>query len=194
MTDKEEGQVVVGDAGEGEPEDRQADAEPADAAGPQDDAESAADRLEALQDEVDDLTDRLARALAEQDNLRKRADRRVEQARRAGRGGLLLELLPGLEDLDRALSDPAPDREGLRIVRDELWRVLGRLGLEPIDAEGERFDPDRHEAVARVETGEAPEGRVVDVVERGYVLDDRVLRPSKVTVARAPAASSNEEE
>lgn len=180
MTDKEEGQVVVGDAAEGEPDDGTAESEA------QTDADPSSDPIEALEEEVADLTDRLARALAEQDNLRKRADRRVEQARTAGKQGLLFELLPALEDLDRSLSDDDTDPAALRMVRDELWRVLGRLGLSPIDADGEAFDPDLHEAVARVATDDHPAGTVVDVVQRGYTLDDRVLRPSKVTVARAP--------
>lgn len=206
MTDKEEGQVVVGDAAEepGEPapeRDEAGDAGPPAGTGEEDVATEAAeadeapdeaevpdtsDPVEVLEEEVADLTDRLARALAEQDNLQKRADRRVEQARTAGKQGLLFELLPVLEDLDRALSDDDPDPAALGMVRDELWRVLGRLGLSPIDADGEAFDPDLHEAVARVATDDRPAGTVVDVVQRGYTLDDRVLRPSKVTVARAP--------
>lgn len=139
------------------------------------------ERVDDLQAKVADLEDRLARALADRQNLAKRRDREVETARRRGEDDILGDVLPLLEALDRAL-DGEVDRQGVRMVRDEVLEALDRHGVEPIDAEGAAFDPTRHEAIARV-PADAPEGTVVDVVQRGYVRGDTVLRPSKVTVA-----------
>lgn len=139
------------------------------------------DRIEDLEAEVADLEDRLARALADRQNLAKRRDREVETARRRGEDDVLGGMLPVLEALDRALEGEV-DRQGVRMVRDEVLEALDRHDVEPIDAEGAAFDPTRHEAIARVPT-DAPEGTVVDVVQPGYIRGDTVLRPSKVTVA-----------
>lgn len=184
MADDEESEQVVVD-------------EPSDEEGtPGPDALKA--RVEDLETEVAELQDKLKRALAEEANVRKRADREVKAARAEGRRDLLQALLPVLDDLDRALAlggrgeagteGPGDlDPDGLRMVRDELWKTLEAAGLSPIEAGGARFDPALHEAVGRVETDARPDGAVVEEVQRGYALDGRVLRPAKVTVARAPA-------
>lgn len=147
------------------------------------------DRVETLEADVEELEDRLARALADKQNLAKRRDREVARARRRGEQAVLEAVFPVLEALDRAL-DGEVDRQGVRMVRDEVLDLLDRHDVEPIRAEGDTFDPARHEAVARVATDEAPPGSVVDVVQPGYVRGDAVLRPSKVTVA----APDDEEE
>lgn len=142
-------------------------------------------RVDDLAAEVAELEDRLARALADKQNQIKRRERDVDRARRRGEDDVLEDVLPVLEALDRAL-DGDVDRQGVRMVRDAVVDALDRHGVEPIDAEGETFDPTRHEAIARV-PADAPEGTVVEVVQPGYVRDGEVLRPSKVTVA-APDA------
>jgi molecular chaperone GrpE len=153
------------------------------------------DRLEAERDELrkqyDELYDKHLRAHADFDNLRKRIlKERAEEGSRA-QAELLTEILDPLDDLRRAIEADAvapearPLLDGVRLVHDKLLSALSRLGLEPIDAEGARFDPEWHEAVLTV-PAETPDedGRVVQVLARGYRFGGRLLRPARVTVKR----------
>lgn len=144
-----------------------------------------------LQKQYDELYDKHLRARADFDNLRKRLLReRAEEAERA-QAELLLEILDPLDDLSRAIAADAtaPEArsvlEGVRLVQEKLTGALARLGLEVIEAEGERFDPERHEAVLTV-PAETPEedGRIVQALTRGYRFGDRLLRPAQVQVKR----------
>lgn len=144
-----------------------------------------------LQKQYDELYDKHLRAHADFDNLRKRLLReRAEEAERA-QAELLLEILDPLDDLTRAIAADAtaPEArsvlEGVRLVQEKLTGALARLGLEVIEAEGERFDPERHEAVLTV-PAETPEedGRIVQALTRGYRFGDRLLRPAQVQVKR----------
>jgi molecular chaperone GrpE len=133
------------------------------------------------------------RLLAEFDNYRKRLERERERLTRSAQGDLMRNLLPVLDDLERA--EPAlqaPDEEKidraamLKIVR-LLAEGLRREGLVRIDAPpGTVFDPNEHEAVLTIPTAEMPEGSVVEALQAGYRLGDRLLRPARVVVARAP--------
>ncbi len=152
--------------------------------------------LEAKTREADEQRDRYLRAVAEFDNAKKRAAREREDYTRYATESLVREILPVLDNFERALlaarSEPgaAAVVSGVELIQRELLRVLEKVGVTPFASVGQPFDPERHEAVARVPAGPgAPEGTVVDETARGYALHGRVLRPAMVTVAMAPDPS-----
>lgn len=175
------------------------DTQPADA--PADALEAEVRRLQqelqAKTREAESLQDRNLRLMAEFDNARKRAAREREDHSRFANESLLRELLPVLDNFDRALqatkSDPAMAAvtEGVELIQRELLRVLEKFGVKPFSSVGEPFDPERHQAVARVPAVEHPEMTVVGETARGYLLHGRVLRPAMVTVAMTPEAVSD---
>ena len=139
--------------------------------------------------EYDQLRDLLLRKTAEFDNFRKRVEReRSEFARRAAED-LLLDLLPLVDDFERALAVPSetPDgesyRAGVVLMHRQLLELLRKRDVTPIDAVGEPFDPGLHEAVTQEPSDEHPEGTVVTEFRRGYRLGNRLLRPAMVTVS-----------
>jgi molecular chaperone GrpE len=151
--------------------------------------EEGVDELEALKAERDELVDTLQRVKAEFDNYRKRAAREQESlvARAAER--LVKELLPVLDDLERALEaaeshEEAKLEEGVKLVHRQLEHILEREGLAPVETDG-RFDPHVHEALL-TQPSEAEEGSVIEVLQKGYRLGDRVLRPARVVVSGGP--------
>jgi molecular chaperone GrpE len=144
------------------------------------------DETEALRAENEELIDTLQRVKAEFDNYRKRAAR--DQASLVARAHerLVKELLPVLDDLERALGaaeqhEEAKLEDGVRLVHRSLADALSREGLAEIDTDG-KFDPHVHEALL-TQPSEAEEGSVIEVLQRGYKLGDRVLRPARVVVA-----------
>jgi molecular chaperone GrpE len=136
--------------------------------------------------------DRYLRAAAEFDNARKRAAREREEYTRYANESLLRELLPVLDNFERALqsarNEPAAAAvtAGVELIQRELLRVLEKFGVTSFTSVGQPFDPERHEAIARVPAQEQPEGTVVDETARGYLLNGRILRPAMVTVASSP--------
>jgi molecular chaperone GrpE len=149
-------------------------------------AESPGVDVAALQADRDGLFDRLQRLAAEFDNFRKRSAR--EQAAFAERANerIVKELIPILDDLGRALEagsqhEEAKLEEGVRLTHRALAELLAREGLTEIETEG-RFDPHVHEALLS-QPSEADEGSVIEVVQKGYKLGDKVLRPARVVVA-----------
>jgi molecular chaperone GrpE len=151
-------------------------------------------RLEAVTAERDEYVDHLKRVAAEFENYRKRTAR--DQADFAARANerLVKELLPVLDDLGRALEaaeqhEEAKLEEGVRLVHRQLAELLRKEGLAEIETDG-RFDPHVHEALL-TQPSEAPEGSVIDVVQKGYRLGERVLRPARVVVAAAPPEVSS---
>ena len=158
--------------------------------------ESKLERLQADLEQRDaqlrELNDRYLRALADFDNFRKRARQEMEEARRNAAASVIEEVLPVLDNFERALQAAEESQqldkllEGVRMIRRQMQDILERRGVAPIEALGQPFDPNYHEAVARIETADHPEGTVVHEVEKGYKLGDRVLRPTKVAVAAAP--------
>jgi len=157
--------------------------------------ESSEDQLGALQAERDELFDRLQRLAAEFDNYRKRSAR--EQAQQATRANerLVKELLPILDDLGRALEaasdhEEAKLEDGVRLVHRSLESVLERQGLAEIATDG-KFDPHVHEALL-TQPSELPEGDVLQVIQKGYSLGDRVLRPARVVVSAGPPEEAEE--
>ncbi len=143
-------------------------------------------RLEEVERERDEYLDHLQRLAAEFDNYRKRAARNQEALVGHAHERLVKELLPVLDDLERALlaaaeHEEAKLEEGVRLVHRAFEEALAREGLAEIDANG-RFDPHVHEALLSLPS-EAEEGLVIEVVQKGYRLGERVLRPARVVVA-----------
>ena len=148
--------------------------------------------MESLRQEVQDKQDRLLRALAETDNVRRRAQRDREDYVKYATESLLRDLVPVLDNLDRALTAARTAGvggnvvEGVELIQREMLRVLERSGLARYSAVGQPFDPARHEAIARVVSGETAPDTVVHETAPGYLLHGRVLRPALVAVAAAP--------
>jgi len=143
------------------------------------------------------LEDQLKRVAADFDNFRKRAAREREELVVRANERLVKELLPILDDLERALEaaaehEEAALEEGVRLVFRSLAQTLERQGLEQISTEG-KFDPHVHEALLS-QPSERDEGDVIDVVQKGYRLGDRVLRPARVVVAAAPPPLPEDDE
>jgi molecular chaperone GrpE len=135
------------------------------------------------------LEDRLLRLAADFDNYKKRVAREREELLALANEKLVKELLPVLDDLERALVAAAEHEEarledGVRLVHRALESLLERNGVKEIDTDG-AFDPHRQEALL-AQPSDAPEGSVIDVVQKGYTLGDRVIRPARVVVAAAP--------
>ena len=139
---------------------------------------------------IDDLNDRLVRQAADLENFRKRSQREKAEARQFANQGLLEKLLPVLYNFEMALvaagdAEPAI-RDGVQMIYDQLLGVLKESGVEVVDAVGETFDPNLHEAISQQHTDEAAEGTVLQQVQCGYKLNDRLVRPARVIVAAAP--------
>jgi molecular chaperone GrpE len=133
------------------------------------------------------LLDRLARLQAEFENYRKRSAREQQEFREYALGDALKQLLPILDSLDRAaktVGTVEEYRSGVELIDRQFHDVLTRLGVEPIAAEGQPFDPTRHQAIQMVETTEVPDHQVIDELQRGYRLRERVLRAAMVRVAQ----------
>jgi molecular chaperone GrpE len=191
------------------PEESTAQADPAEPAGDQDPAtekeyndakEEAADEAASSERSEPDPAAEAARYLelaqrlqAELENLRKRAARDVAQAGARAKANLVRELLPVVDNLERALATANPEEdhlaEGVRLVHLELLNTLERNGIQPFDPAGEPFDPTVHEAISMREASNTPDGGtggsgiVLDVVEKGYKLGDNVIRPARVVVS-----------
>jgi molecular chaperone GrpE len=145
-----------------------------------------------LRREVQEQQDRLLRALAETENVRRRIERTADERVKYANEGLLRDIVPVLDNFDRALAaaraagGAAGVVEGVELIQRELLRVLERHGVTRYSALGQPFDPSRHEAIARVVNPEAAAGSVVAETAPGYLLNGRVLRAALVTVAASP--------
>lgn len=151
---------------------------------------AASDDVPPADEEVARLREALLRTRAEMDNLHKRTERELERSRRYINESLMKDLVPVLDALDQGLENAAEDdatlREGLGMIRSQLLQSLSRHGLELIEPEGEPFDPDWHEAISvQTSTRHEPDS-VMLVLQRGYTLHGRLLRPARVIVASAP--------
>lgn len=145
--------------------------------------------LEKVKSERDSYLDRLARLQAEFENSRKRAARDQQDHREYAVADALKSLLPILDSFDRALAAPGDGgefRAGIELINRQFHDALAKLGVQPIEAEGQTFDPQYHQAVQVVETTEAEENQVIEQLQRGYKFKDRLLRPAMVRVARHP--------
>jgi molecular chaperone GrpE len=146
--------------------------------------------LEVLRAEKAGYLDRLARLQAEFDNFRKRSARDQQDYRDYALVEALKSLLPILDSLDRALKTTGISvqdfRSGIELIDKQFHDALAKLGVEPVPAEGEVFDPNLHQAVQMVDTDEVADNHVIDELQRGYRIKDRLLRPAMVRVASNP--------
>jgi molecular chaperone GrpE len=155
--------------------------------------ESVQGRIAAAERERDEYRELLQRTRADFENYQKRTQRDLAEERRYASAPLALELLPALDNLQRALDaaskqgDQGPLARGVAMVESQLMGVLGRFGIAPMIALNQPFDPNVHEAVLQRPRTDVPAGTVVEVLQPGYRLHERVLRPAKVAVAAAPA-------
>jgi molecular chaperone GrpE len=144
--------------------------------------------------------DRLLRLQADFENFRRRALREKTEAHQYGHQNLVKDLLSAVDNLDRAIEHARQSAElegllqGVELVRRELLTALAKHGVTPIDAVGKPFDPALHEALSQVEDGSVAPNTVVQELQKGYQLRDRLLRPTRVVVARAPGQASQPEQ
>lgn len=153
------------------------------------------EELKARAAKADEHWDRLLRTTADFDNFRKRAAREKQEALRFANEALVEKLVPVLDNFDMALAaaqagaaDSASLEAGVAMIHQQLRKVLTDAGLEEIDATGQKFDPNWHEALSQQETSAVPEGQVVQQLRKGYRLRDRLVRPAGVVVAKKPEA------
>lgn len=150
-------------------------------------------RIAALEKDKKDTWDRYLRAAADLENLRKRQKREMDDARLESKGRVLKEMLPVVDNLERAIEHATahagtnPIVEGVQLVLRQFLTAFERLDVTPIEAGGLPFDPNLHEAISQQES-DAPPGTVVQVLQRGYKSGDRLLRPALVVVAKARPA------
>lgn len=145
--------------------------------------------LQKLKAERDSLLDRLARAQAEFENARRRATKEQQDFRDYAAADAIKPLLPVLDSFERALqvkSDPGDFRSGVELIYKQLQDSLAKVGVRAIPAKGEQFDPHVHEAIEMVETSDAADHEVLEELQRGYKIKDRLLRPAMVKVAKNP--------
>lgn len=172
-------------------------------------AEQAMAALEAdkarLEQEKQDYWNRVLRATADLENARKRAKRDVDEARMDAQSKVLREMLPVIDNLERALEhaektgamedkEASAVVEGVKLVLRQFSQALERLGVKALDAVGKPFDPNVHEAIGQLESTEHPPGAVVQALQKGYLIGERLLRPALVMVAKAPPAPEPEPE
>ena len=148
-------------------------------------------KLEAKEKEAGETYDRLLRASAEFDNYKKRSSREMEEFRKFANQSLIKEMLSVVDNLELAMNSTdghkAIDKDllqGLEMTHKEILRVFDKFNVKPIDAKGQPFDPTFHEAVMQEETDDSPKNTVINELQRGYMIHDRLLRPSMVVVAK----------
>jgi len=169
-------------------------------------AEPDIDPIEALRAENAELKDRVLRTIAEMENLRKRTERDVADTRSYAIAGFARDMLSATDALNRALSMISPEAregadqtarsliEGIEMTEREMQRLLAKHGVTLIEAQGQKFDPHKHQAMFEVPDPSQPEGTVVQVVQAGYTIGERVLRPAMVGVAKGGSSSAPADE
>ena len=162
------------------------------------------DTVEELQKKMDEALaesqqhyDRLLRVSAEFDNYKKRAVREADEFRKFANEALLRDLLHIVDNLERAITSASESSagdecvvQGVSMTRDEILKIFSKYGVTPVEAVGKPFDPAYHQAIMQEETDEHPENTVVSEMQKGYLLHDRLLRPSMVVVAKAAAPAA----
>ena len=155
-------------------------------------ADQFTDKLAEYENKLGEMREVLLRERAEIENQRKRLQRDLDQARRYANERLLGDLLPVCDSLERGLavenSDVDALREGMDLTLKALLKVAENNGLQQVDPLGEAFDPERHQAMSMIDAPQAKPNSVVSVMQKGYVLNERLLRPALVAVAKAPGA------
>ena len=158
--------------------------------------ETGVDPLAALEAEKNDLKDKLLRTLADMENLRRRTEREIADARAYAVTGFARDMLTVADNLRRGLESVPEDAksgspaaltaliEGIEVTERDLLKTLERHGVKKLEPQGQKFDPNLHQAMFEMPNAEVPSGTVVQVVQSGYVIGDRVLRPALVGVAK----------
>ncbi len=155
--------------------------------------------LQKAQEQVNVAQDQYLRTLADMDNLRKRTQREKEELAKFANENILRDILPVVDNLERALehAEQAHSSEGLlegvQMTLDQFAQVLKKFGVEPVESIGRPFDPALHQAMGQVETTDCPSNSVAQEMQRGYVLNERLLRPAMVMIAKPPEVSTSEE-
>nr|WP_010133523.1 nucleotide exchange factor GrpE [Microbulbifer agarilyticus] len=151
------------------------------------------EEIASLHQQLSDHKDMVLRAQAEVQNARRRAQQDVEKAHKFGQEKLLKDLLPVVDNLERALTTIDKDdesqkavREGIELTQKSFIDTLTKSGLEVIDPAGEPFDPELHQAMTQIPNGDVEPNTVLDVFQKGYRLNGRLLRPAMVVVSKAP--------
>ncbi len=180
----------------------------ADAAAPASGETVPAEQVTAALEAAADFKDKLLRTLADMENLRKRTEREVADAKTYGVSGFARDVLQVADNMHRALEAAGPAiresgdataktlLEGIELTDRELVKILHKNGVKKFSPEGEKFDPNLHQAMYEMPTAELPPGTVAQVIQAGYMIGDRVLRPAMVAVAKAapkPSANDNSE-
>ena len=157
-----------------------------------------AEELKSKEQEAQENYDRLLRVSAEFENYKKRASREMEEFRKFSNQALIKEMLSVVDNLELAMNSTPADKtidkgllEGLEMTHKEILKVFDKFHVKPISAQGQLFDPTFHEAVMQEATDEFPENTVVNVMQKGYLIHDRLLRPSMVVVAK-PKTEKND--
>ncbi|WP_027349580.1 nucleotide exchange factor GrpE [Halotalea alkalilenta] len=162
------------------------------AVGGSDELDQLTARVEELEAELAGARDQALRAAAEAQNARRRADQEVDKARKFALEKFVGSLLPVVDSLDKALESLQDEsvaevhREGVRMTRDMQLDALRKAGVSVLDPQGEPFDPQYHEAMAMVPNPAVDPNTVIEVLQKGYLLNDRLVRPAMVVVSKAP--------
>jgi molecular chaperone GrpE len=158
------------------------------------DLEALRDRSQTLEKERDEFRNLLQRTRADFENYQKRSQRDMAQERRYAHAGLARDLLPMLDNFERAVEaarqagEKGPLVQGVAMIQNQVQDALKRHGITRIEGQGQPFDPHLHEAVTQQPSQEQPPNTVLQVLEQGYMIHDRVLRPARVIVAVAPTS------
>jgi molecular chaperone GrpE len=161
---------------------------------PAEKAPAVEDPLAAKTRECRDLVDSLQRLGAEYANYQKRMARMMEDAEKQAGRDLVMDLLPVIDNFERALASAKGEadfkalRNGVQLVHDQVLAVLAKHGVTQVAAHGEEFNPEHHEAVAQLPSGEHEAGKVAEVVQKGYKMDGRTIRASRVVISSGPPA------
>lgn len=154
------------------------------------------EQVQQLTDEKREINDRFLRLAAEFENFKRRARKEQEDAAARGLEQLLRDLLPAMDNFDRALSaskNPSTTVaslvEGVQMVQRSFLSALEKSNIKPFDAEGKPFDPNIHEAIGQIDSTTLPPGHVATVFQRGYLIGSRLLRPALVQVTRKPSGT-----
>ena len=162
--------------------------------------ESELDPLEAVSRERDELKNRFLRLAAETENYKKRTEREKAEFLKRANESLVKDLLPILDNLERALghadqqADEESLRQGLELIYQDLKKVLERYGLEAVEAEGNPFDPELHEAMMQQENADVEDNTVLQQLQKGYKFQGRLIRPAMVVVSKRPAGEPEDDD
>lgn len=187
-------------AGAAEVAHQESDSEKKDAETILDSSEETASRIESLEQEAKETYDRLLRVSAEFENYKKRAAREMSDLRKYANENIAKAMLPVIDNLGRAIESSGNDGhvnsslvEGVDMTLKEILKILEHFGVKPFESVGESFDPAFHQAVMQEETEEHPGNIVLKELQRGYMMHDRLIRPSMVIVSKQKEAGGNNE-